>query len=360
MIAFLAACLVSWVVGYGIWDWMVQVNKNIFVVQAGQFAIYALSLAAMLLAYQQNLKEKDLKLWTWIVIAIGIGSMAIEILTGSVFTRNRLGITGTLYVLPVVLATAQLVFNPDLKFTQKAVCILVLLIWGDWILNNLVWKGGWLPALLGLVLLTFFRSWKLFLFGLLLFAILTLANLEFLTNTLIAPEVASTSAIRPIIWMDILRMVLPRSPLLGLGLVNYMYYWYDPTFVSQARIAAGSAFINNYVFVIPSHNMFVDIFAQTGLLGLGLFLWLVGAVLRVLYRNTQRLQPGFQRAFTIGMTAGFLAMLVNSFWFADWLMPFVYNINITGFRQSVYAWILLGGALTISSNQIETDKRAGS
>jgi len=57
VIAFLAACLVSWVVGYGIWDWMVQVNKNIFVVQVGQFAIYALSLAAMLLAYQQNLKD---------------------------------------------------------------------------------------------------------------------------------------------------------------------------------------------------------------------------------------------------------------------------------------------------------------
>jgi O-antigen ligase len=238
----------------------------------------------------------------------------------------------------------------------KAICILILVVWGYWLLNNLGWKGGWVATLLGLALLSYFRSWKLFIISLVLLALAVLMNVESLTQTLIAPEIASISTIRPIVWIDILRMVLPRSPLLGLGLVNYMYYWYDPTFVSQARIAAGEAFINNYVFVIPSHNMFVDIIAQTGILGLGLFLWLIATILKVLYRGTQQLRPGFERAFTIGVIAGFVAMLFNSFISADYLLPFVYNITITGFRQSVYAWILVGGAMAISTSQVNNSK----
>jgi hypothetical protein len=356
IIIFLTASIVSWIVGYGIWDVRIQVDKNLFIVQAGQFAIFALSFSAMLLAYQQNLKEKDLKIWNWLVIAIGIGGMLVEILTHQYFTRDKLGITGTLFVFPVVLTASQLFFNPDQKIGMKAICILILAVWGYWLLNNLGWKGGWVATLLGLALLSFFRSWKLFLVSLVFLALAVLVNVENLTQTLIAPEIASVSTIRPIVWMDILRMVLPRSPLLGLGLVNYMYYWFDPTFVSQARIAAGEAFINNYVFVIPSHNMFVDIFAQTGILGLGFFLWLIAAILKVLYRNSQQLRPGFERAFTIGVFAGFVAMLFNSFISADYLLPFVYNITITGFRQSVYAWILVGGAMAISTSQMNNSK----
>jgi len=44
-------------------------------------------------------------------------------------------------------------------------------------------------------------------------------------------------------------------------------------------------------------------------------------------------------------------MLVGSFLFADWLIPFVYNITITGFRHSVYAWILLGSVLGLYYSQ---------
>ena len=43
-------------------------------------------------------------------------------------------------------------------------------------------------------------------------------------------------------------------------------------------------------------------------------------------------------------------MLAGSFLFADWLIPFVYNITITGFSHSVYSWILLGSVLGIYHN----------
>ena len=71
----------------------------------------------------ETFKEKDFKRWNWIVVAIWIFRDALEILTHNVWTRSQLGITGTLFVIPVILSTAQLVFNPDLKISMKIVSI---------------------------------------------------------------------------------------------------------------------------------------------------------------------------------------------------------------------------------------------
>lgn len=57
----------------------------------------------------------------------------------------------------------------------------------------------------------------------------------------------------------------------------------------------------------------------------------------IMVRVYRRLPPGFLRAYVVGVLVSFLAMLIGSFVFADWLIPFAYNITITGFRHSVYS-----------------------
>ena len=106
--------------------------------------------------------------------------------------------------------------------------------------------------------------------------------------------------------------------------------------------------------------MFVDIYAQTGLLGLGLFLWGMLAAMWLVFKVSRRFPPGFMRAYTAAVLCGFIAMLVGSFLFAEWLLPFVYNLTITGFSHSVYSWILLGSVLGIYFKQKETPSDAGS
>ncbi len=32
---------------------------------------------------------------------------------------------------------------------------------------------------------------------------------------------------------------------------------------------------------------------------------------------------------------------------ADWVLPFVYNIGLTGFRASALGWLFLGGLVTM-------------
>jgi hypothetical protein len=350
LMLFLVSVLVSWIAGYAIWDVRIPTPGNKLLVQVGQYALFLFSFAAMYLVAHQALTERDLKLWTIIVSVIGFASILAELFLGTYHGRE-IGITGALYVFPVTLIAAQALLNPQLRSWLRGVILVLLLLWLVWAFRNQEWKGGWMMALIGMLVLLSFRSWKMFLFFSTLLVILILLNWEILNQVFFNPELDSTSTIRPLIWLDVLRMVFPRSPILGLGLVNYMYYWNDPTFIALSRLAAGAAFINNYVYAIVSHNMFVDIFAQSGLLGLGFFLWGMSALLMIIYRIYRRLAPGFTRAYVVGVFAGFCAMLVGSFLFADWLIPFVYNITITGFRHSVYAWILIGSVLGLYYQQ---------
>ncbi len=356
LLLFLVSTLVSWVAGYAIWDLRIPQPDNKLLVQAGQYILFFMSFASMYLVAHQNLNERDLKLWTIIVSVIGLSSILAELFLG-IYKGREIGITGALYVFPLTLIAAQALFNPQLRSWLRSLFLVLLLLWLVWAFRNPGWKGGWLPALFGLVILLSFRSWKLFLVGSILVAVVIILNWGTLVQVFFDPEVDSTSTIRPLIWLDILRMVMPRSPLLGLGLANYMYYWHDPTFVPVSRIAAGWTTWNSWGYAIPSHNMFMDILAQTGVIGLIFFIWGLAALLVVLYRVSKRLPPGFLKAYALGVFAGFCAMLVGSFFFADWLIPFVYNITITGFRHSVYAWILVGSVLGIYyTNQGVIDK----
>jgi hypothetical protein len=93
--------------------------------------------------------------------------------------------------------------------------------------------------------------------------------------------------------------------------------------------------------------MLVDIYAQSGLVGLALFLWGIGAALWLAYRLRRRLAPGFFQAHATGVLCGSAALAFSSVFFADWMMPYVYNITITGFSHSVYTWLLIGTLVPI-------------
>lgn len=339
---FLLAALLSWLIGNLIWDYRLYVNKNLLIVQGGQFALYLLSFGAAWLTAHQSLSERLLKTWTVIVIALGIGEMALELL-GQYGGRSR-GLTGSIFIFSIPLLAAQLAFNPALSRRWKVAAVLGLGIWAIWVPRTLDWKGGWLPALVGLGVLLLFRPRREILLAGLLGLGLVVLGKDWLYQQVVASDFGSGGT-RPYIWQDIARLVLPRSPLFGLGLANYMYYWFLPGFIPSSRLFAGWDKWNAYWYAIPSHSMYVDTFAQTGLIGLGLLLWALGALLLILLRVIRRLPPGFLRAYALGVLGGYVGILFASFSFADWLIPFVYNITITGFAHSVYAWMLVGSVV---------------
>jgi O-antigen ligase len=123
------------------------------------------------------------------------------------------------------------------------------------------------------------------------------------------------------------------NPLLGLGMSNY--YHYTPLIP-----------IWNYYVPFNSHSQYIDLIAQTGLIGLGCFFWFIAAVGRLGWRLRTKVGDGFARAYVYGALGGLAGMLVAAY-LGDWVLPFVYNIGLPGLRASLLGWMFLGGLLVI-------------
>src|SRR3990172_12789183 len=135
-------------------------------------------------------------------------------------------------------------------------------------------------------------------------------------------------------WKIIIGMVMERSPLLGFGPANYRFY------TTEYPILGWNVLFN-------SHNQYIDLLAQTGLLGTAAFLWYsisTGALLWRL-RGYQRFS-GFLRALSYSLFGGLIGTLASGM-LADWFFPFVYNITLAGMRDAIPGWIFLGAVLSL-------------
>ena len=59
-----------------------------------------------------------------------------------------------------------------------------------------------------------------------------------------------------------------------------------------------------------------------------------------------RVPNGFIRAYVYGVIGGIAGTILAGV-LADWVLPFVYNIGMEGFRGSIISWIFLGGLVSI-------------
>ena len=55
---------------------------------------------------------------------------------------------------------------------------------------------------------------------------------------------------------------------------------------------------------------------------------------------------GFSNAYVVGAMGGLVGMLIAGM-LGDWVIPFVYNVGLKGFRASVLGWIFLGGLVIL-------------
>lgn len=349
LLGFLVASMLSWIAGDLVVSRSITLPGNILLIHAGQFGIYLLLAAAFFLAANHQLGEGMLKVWAGFLILAGIFIVAYQaILVGG--RQDVAYWTGMLYMWPFVLLLAQLLFNPDLSRGVKLLGWGVLVIWAYWAVQiTITWKGGWVPAFLAFGMLLLLKSWRLFLVAMLILTLVFFAvGPEAVLEALLRSEDASADPVRWNLWLDVFRMGT-RSFLFGTGLGNYRYYWLDPTFESLSY-----NYVNTYAFrhdnyTPPAHNMLADIFAQTGALGLFFLLWVLVAALRLGFRVRRLSISGFSRAHANGVLCGFLAAIVSSFFIADWLIPYVYNIGFNGFPQAAYSWLLLGTLVPLAS-----------
>ncbi|MCX7840985.1 MAG: hypothetical protein N2559_16235, partial [Anaerolineae bacterium] len=284
--------------------------------QLGGLAVFVFSVAIFLWVGNQVKDVFWLKVITAIVLALGALAVAARVFSPLTIVSSRLlvapGATGALFWLWVTaLAGGQAVFNRSLapyqRFALGALAIGTFAV--GWFTGR-GWASGWAPPLLVLLTLVWLRSWQAGLFISIIGAVVVLIRDPDLIPSLIALDRYSIDT-RIVAWAIMLEQVLPNNPILGLGPANY--YFYTPLYP-----------ILGYYVRFNSHNQYVDILAQVGVVGFVIFVWLMLAIARLGWNLRERCGDGFARGYVHACLAGLVGSLAAGM-LGDWFLPFVYN-----------------------------------
>jgi hypothetical protein len=306
--------------------------------QIGGLAIYLLSIFAFLLAAYQISDLRWLKRLTWLFLLLGafyiVGRLFHYSWLTHLFVRSA---TDSLFwTWLVAMAFSQALFNnclhPGIRVALGALTLATLYVG----IVHQSWVSGWLPAIVAVTGILFIAApvWA----GLVAAVGLVVGflRLQLLSAWVMSGGNQVSYSVRATVWRILFQNIIKVNPVLGLGPANY--YWYMLLFPLM-----GSYQVYN------SHNQYVDLLAQTGILGLFFYLWFFGEMLYLAWRMRNRLGDGFARAYVYGVFGGVLGTLAAGM-LGDWVLPFVYNIGLAGFRASVLGWLFMGGLLTFFSD----------
>jgi O-antigen ligase len=331
ILVFMVSALISF--GIGQLSWYPLANKAPMTAQLGGLIISILSAGAFLMVANQIKDLRWLKTITWAFILIGGLYILVRLVPelGRIERRFFQGgaVAGSLFwVWLVVLPLSQAIFNRELSLRWRAALSgLVLATLYVAMTQGSGWKSGYIPPLAGAAVIIGFRLKQ----KVLIFIPVGIILAGYVLNQAIATDQYSYST-RLEAWQIVLE-ISKVNPITGLGFANY--YWYTPLFP-----------IRGYAVVFNSHSQYVDMIAQTGLFGLACFAWVFWSIGRLGWSLRNRVPEGFAKAYLIGALGGLVGTLVAG-GFVDWILPFVYNIGMNGFRSSILAWIFLGGLVSI-------------
>lgn len=163
-------------------------------------------------------------------------------------------------------------------------------------------RGVWLGVIGGLIFMAILRSKKL-LFALVTAIIVVSMFLVFLPSSRVTQRVVRTfKSERPVgdriyFWQGSLR-IIRDYPITGLGWEGFgiVYREYKPAEGRQ--------------LVCHAHNNFIDMAVDSGLLGLGIFIWLLITIYKVGFHIFKELEQGYFKGIAWGFLGSFTAFLI--------------------------------------------------
>lgn len=320
-------------------DPLIEVDNSFLLVQTA--ALVVTCALPLLSLYVVNVVD-SVRIWRWAVwltIAIALlhlGSAALNLPTAMLTTN---GTRGLFAMWAGGFALALLLYDRTLSVWAQWLLLVLLgaLTW-YYIMANTSWLSGWLPMVMAWAVVVFMRSKKLFALMMVVVIIVLAANYTLIYDNVVVSNTEEGGTERLDLWRMNLEHVRAH-PLLGMGPAGYAPYnmTYHP---EDAR---------------STHNNYFDILAQSGIVGAAAFLFMIWRfgkvglqnVIRLHSEEPQRRENDFARAFasaTLGGGAGALAGMM----LGDWVLPFAYNQTITGFDNSLFTWIFLGGMVSLS------------
>jgi O-antigen ligase len=287
LLIFILVSLLSF--GFGQFPWYPLAQNAAMDAQLGGLAIFILSAGAYLMVGHLVRDLRWLRVLMWMFLAMGgVYIFGRMFSLDAILSRYSFNATANaiFWIWMVALAFGQAVFNTRLHPALRVA--LVGLVLGTFYVAYVQaggWKSGWLPPLAVAAVILALRFPKL---------VRTIWPLAIIPVWItVAQAIASEQyswGTRLEAWM-IVTEIAKVNPILGLGFANY--YWYTPLFL-----------IRGYSVVFNSHSQFVDLIAQTGILGLVMFLWFFGEVGVTGWKLRERVPKGFPRAYVYGALGG--------------------------------------------------------
>jgi O-antigen ligase len=357
LLLFLAAGLLSLGIGMVIWDPQVPRPENFTLVQLAQWGIYGLSALAFWLT--ASLIEDETWLWrlTAGFLALG-GALAVTRVAPGIpsmagrFATLAVG-RAPFWVLLAALAGGQLLYNRRLP---KAWYIILLATLGTVVIYAFVRQrataSNWVGVAAAASTLVWLRFPRLRLPLALLVAVLAVAGLLIpaIFDFAGGAREWNLSGESRLALIDRVLDVTMRNPITGLGPAAYRPY----TRITPLQF--GHAYYLDPR--VNSHNNYVDLFTQTGILGLALFAWFATEVAILGLRLRRRYQAGFAAGYVNGMLGAAVGALVIMM-VGDWILPSLYNIGFPGFQASVLFWLFLGGLVALDRMGDRETRRQG-
>jgi hypothetical protein len=300
-------------------------------VRAGALAAIVLSPAALLLVANHFREERWLKTLVGVFCAAGVVGIIAAIIGLSLPLLN---LRGLFPMWIVSLTLSQALFNRQLQDSYRWAFGLLAWAWflyRFWFAENIIWMSGWLPALVAIMVVTFLRSRRLFLLLIAMGVLFIVIRWDYFHDAVIVQSQQEGDFGRLDAWAVNWRVTRDHL-FLGTGPAGYAAY-YMSLFPQDA---------------MSTHSNYVDILAQTGLVGTAFFLWFLVALGITARRAWQRVPEGsFQQALAAGCIGGYVGTLI-AMGLGDWFLPFAYNQTIAGYDYTVWGWLFMGVLVGLS------------
>jgi hypothetical protein len=328
LIGFISVVIVSVAWSILFRDPAVYASQSFVVVQLASAAVMVMLPGAYLMMGNHIRSRKELVFITALILIAGVVGLIKQ-----VYQVNLPVNTGGMFNLWVIATAVGLaLFNQKLATGWRLALIGLA---GAWVYYAFVleihWLAGWLPGVLAVALIVYSRSRKLFVVLAVIALIILLVRSDYYINQFFVNEAGESGYTRLDAWAQNWRITKDHL-LFGTGPAGYAVY-YMSYFPDQA---------------MATHNNYLDIVAQTGLVGMALVAWFFIAQLVMAVRLVRRLRGrrDFYEAMANVSLAGTLACIVIMA-FGDWLFPFAYTQTIAGYDYALYNWIFMGFTLAI-------------
>jgi O-antigen ligase len=338
------ALMAVWVLAYlysnAVRPPLVQVWATFPMAQIGGLALVVVSAGVMLLAANAGRQMALIRLSTWGII--GAGCLGVVVFYFHLDHLVPFLNTGGLFTMWVVaLAYSQALFNERLPWWARVglVGLAVAYVVKAMIFQTF-WFSGWAPSLVALAAITLFRSRLIFFIMLLGAGLVFLVGHEQIYQAVVVSAQDKGDMTRLDIWQQQLSLI-QQYPVLGTGPAGYAVY--------NVNLFANSQ------FSMSTHSNYLDVLAQTGVVGVIVFAWLLLAILVVGLRACLRWRSGFAGGYAVGAFGGFCGVLF-SMGLGDWLIPFVYNGTIAAFRHTEHSWVFLGFLATLGATHPDPER----